>query len=148
MANTIDIQRSTRLRKLHTDAKGNHHLGGRWSLERIAQVLIESRNKRWSLDDLARYVYGTTGKKYRDNVRKHIPAQRNHMLARMVPFVTKYGPRGIIVDIKLYQSDDEQDRMYLSMELDRLHHRGEITRDRYQKLCEVLRLPAPVAGGE
>ena len=112
-------------------------------MERVAQYLIESRTIKLSLDHIARLVYGTTSKKYRDNVRKHIPAQRNHMLARMTPFVTIYGPRGTIEAIKLYDPEQEQDRQNLTTELDRLLHRGEITSDRYQKLCQILQLPAP-----
>src|SRR6516225_9110604 len=142
MPNPIDIRRPS-LRKWHTNAKGKQHLGGRWSMERIAETLIESRHKRFTLDDLAYLVYGTTSKKFRDNVRKHIPAQRNHMLARMVPFITYYGPRGTIEAIKLYDPEQEQDRQNLTTELDRLLHRGEITSDRYQKLCQILQLPAP-----
>ena len=138
----IDIRRQ-HLRRWHTDARGKQHLGGRWSMERVAQYLIESRTIKLSLDHIARLVYGTTSKKYRDNVRKHIPAQRNHMLARMTPFVTIYGPRGTIEAIKLYDPEQEQDRQSLTMELDRLLHRGEITSDRYQKLCQILQLPAP-----
>jgi hypothetical protein len=112
-------------------------------MERIAETLIESRHKRFTLDDLAYLVYGTTSKKFRDNVRKHIPAQRNHMLARMVPFITYYGPRGVIVGVKLYEPDEQDDRLILSTELDRLQHRGEITRDRHEKLCQILQLPPP-----
>jgi hypothetical protein len=142
MPQPVDIRR-TSLRKWHTNAKGKQHLGGRWSMERIAEILIESRHKRFSLDDLAYVVYGTTGKKFRDNVRKHIPAQRNHMLARMVPFVTFYGPRGMLTGIKLYEPDEEEDQLILSIELERLHHRGEITKDKYEKMRQILRLPPP-----
>jgi hypothetical protein len=140
--NAVDIRR-THLRRLHTDARGKQHLGGRWSMERIAQFLLERPHKRFTLDDLARFVYGTTSKKYRDNVRKHIPAQRNHMLARMTPFITEYGPRGVILGIKVYEQDVDQDRTELGKEVDRLYLRGEVTRERYLKLCDVLRLPPP-----
>jgi hypothetical protein len=139
---SIDIKRP-RLRRYHVDAKGHQHLGGRWSKERIRILLIENYNKKFSLDELARFVYGTTSPRYRDNVRKHIPTQRNYMLARMTPFVTHYGARGLIQSVKLYRQDEEQDRLNLTEELDRLLLRGELTRDRYEKIAELLRLPPP-----
>ena len=143
MDRQVTEPKRTSLRRWHTDSRGKHHLGGRWSKARISEVLIESRHKWFSLDDLARIVYGTTGEKCRANVRKHIMAQRNYMLAKDMPIVTKYGPRGVIQCIKLYEQDQDSDKVSLSMELDRLLHRGEITRDRYQKLAEILRLPPP-----
>jgi hypothetical protein len=118
------------------------HLGGRWNKERIAEVLIEDRQKEFSMDDLARLVYGSTSKKQRDNVRKHIPAQRNHMMARLTPFVTRYGPRGTIESIKLYEADEPEDVRSLSVEINRLRDRREITHERYEQLRRILSLPA------
>jgi hypothetical protein len=121
------------------------NLGGRWNMQRIEEILIESRNKKFSMDDLARLVYGSTSLLYRDRVRKHIPAQRNHMMAKLVPFVTSYGARGRIEAIKLYDSNETDDRERLSSELERLRFRNEISVERYTKLRDVLSLPPPLA---
>jgi hypothetical protein len=87
-------------------------------------------------------VYGTNTQTYRDNVRKHLPTQRSYMLGLMRPFITEYGPRGIINSIKFYEKDNADDRHLLSTELERLLHRNELSHDRYTKLRLVLSLPA------
>jgi hypothetical protein len=117
-------------------------LGGRWDKARIAEVLEETRSKKFTLADLAKLVYGTNTESYRDNARKHLPTQRSYMLSLMKPFVTEYGPRGIINSVKFYEKDNADDRNALSAELSRLLHRNELSHDRYQKLCSMLSLPA------
>ena len=135
----------TRLPEWQTSANGKKKsLGGRWNQQRIEEVLIESRRKRFTMDDLARLVYGTTSQTYRDNVRKHVPAQRNYMMAKLVPFITFYGARGRIEAIKLYEASEAEDRNMLSSELERLRFRNEITAERYKKLRDVLSLPPPL----
>ncbi len=120
------------------------NLGGRWNMQRIEEILIESRHKRFTMDDLARLVYGSNNQTNRDNVRKHIPAQRNYMMAKLIPFVTTYGARGRIDSIKLYISNEPSDREKLNMELDRLRSRNEISEERCAQLRSMLYLPAPI----
>lgn len=141
MTNKVAVTRLPAWR-ISPDGK-KKNLGGRWNMQRIEEILIESRNKRFSMDDLARLVYGSTSQAYRDNVRKHIPAQRNYMMAKLIPFVTAYGARGRIETIKLYVSNDADDRDKLSSELERLRSRNEISAERYSKLRDVLSLPPP-----
>jgi hypothetical protein len=66
----------------------------------------------------------------------------------MKPFITAYGPRGMITSIKFYEKDSADDRDALAIELDRLLHRNELSHDRYQKLRTVLSLPAPSSPAE
>jgi hypothetical protein len=136
-----DVKRS-RLRQWRGDGK-RKTLGGRWSMARIAEELELARSKQFSLDELARLVYGTNTPTYRDNVRKHLPKQRTYMLSQMRPFITEYGPRGIIMWIKFYEKDKSDDRAALNDELKRLVHRSELSHDRYMKLCTALALPPP-----
>jgi hypothetical protein len=134
----------TRLPEWRTSADGKKKsLGGRWNMQRIEEVLTESRHKKFTTDDLARLVYGSTSGHFRDNVRKHIPAQRNYMMAKLNPLVTYYGARGRIEGIKLYESGEHDDREKLGIELQRLRARNEITMERYLKLCDVLSLAPP-----
>jgi hypothetical protein len=118
-------------------------LAGRWDRARIAEVLEETRGKSHSLDDLARLVYGANTPTYRDNVRKHLPVQRSYMLGLMKPFITTYGPRGVIEHVKFYEKDNADDRDALNAELNRLVHRNELSKDRYDKLRTVLSLSPP-----
>jgi hypothetical protein len=136
----LDIRRP-RLRKWHIVGR-KRTLGGRWDKARIAEVLEESRNKKFTLVDLAMLVYGTNTQTYRENARKHLPTQRSYMLSLMKPFITEYGPRGIINSVKFYEKDNADDRDSLNAELSRLVHRNELSHERYQKLCSVLSLPA------
>lgn len=141
----IEIRRQ-RLPEWHVSAGGRKkHLAGRWNMERVAEEITRARHHTYSMDDLARLVYGTTSKTNRDKARKHIPAQRNHMLARLMPFVTTYGPRGTIEAIKCYEPDEPEDVRRLALELERLRSRHEISEDRYRQLREVLSLPSPRA---
>jgi hypothetical protein len=136
-----DIRR-TRLRQWR--GEGNKRtLGGRWDKARLAEVLEETSSKKFTLDDLARLVYGSTSQTNRDNVRKHLPGQRSYMLGLMKPFVTHYGPRGGIISIKFYDKDDPNDIEELSIELHRLFRRNELSQGRYLKLRDVLSLPPP-----
>jgi hypothetical protein len=112
----------------------------RWNHERIAEVFIDEPNTDFSVDDLARLVYGSNGKKNRENVRKHIPAQRNYMLARLVPIVTSYGVKGRILRVKLYDKAVLNDRRAMLEELDRLRSRRELTDERYKQMCGFLGL--------
>jgi hypothetical protein len=112
-------------------------------MHHVAEYLIE--DPKWHhLDDLARVVYGSVTKTYRDNARKHIPAQRRFMLNSLEqPIVTHYCERGRIVKIKLYNKLDEADRMRLKMELDRALERKELSEHRYEVLLHHFLLPAP-----
>lgn len=130
--------------RLSEDGK-KRHLGGRWNKERVAEILTESKHTWVSMDDIARVVYGSTCEKNRVNVRKHIPSQRNYMMGTLTPLVTRYGHRGTILEIKLYDSNEAEDRHCLRAELDRLWERRELTTERYRDLCRILALPPPDA---
>jgi hypothetical protein len=134
-----DVRRP-RLRQWRGDGKAKT-LAGRWDKKRIAEVLEEARSKKFTLADLAKLVYGSNTATNRDNARKHLPVQRSYMLALNRPFVTEYGPRGVIVTIKFYEKDNADDRDALNFELSRLVHRNELSHDRYLNLCAVLALP-------
>ena len=140
----IDIKRKTPLRKFHSNARGEQHLGGRWSRERIAQHLIENRHKKFTLDDLARFVYGTTSPKYLDNVRKHIPLQRSYMLNKDTPFITGYGSYGRVQYIKFYDRGEIDDGMRMREELDRAVLRKDMSTERHAQLVRILALPPPL----
>ena len=142
MSETIPDINRPRMR----DWRGNGRkrtLGGRWDKARVAELLEEERNRKFTLDDLARLIYGTNTQTNRDSVRKHLPTQRGYMLSLMRPFVTDYGPRGTIISIKFYEKDNAGDAEALSAELRRLVRRNELSHDRYQKICAVLSLPLP-----
>jgi hypothetical protein len=141
--NLPDIRRP-RLRQWVGNGK-KRTLAGRWDKARVAEVLEEARSKKFTLVDLAKLVYGTNTTANRDNARKHLPDQRSYMLSLMKPFVTEYGPRGIINSIKFYEKDSADDREALNFELNRLVHRNELSRDRYMKLCTMLSLPPSAA---
>ena len=86
-------------------------------------------------------VYGSNGKRNRETVRKHIPLQRNYMMSRLTPIVTRYGARGRILAVKLYDQNQEEDRAGMLAELDNLRARQELTQERYLNLRELLGLP-------
>lgn len=135
----LDIKRSPGLRKWRGTGK-EKSLGGRWSKQRVAEMLLESPHRKFDLSELARRVYGTNSKTYRDNVRKHISAQRVFMMARLTPFVTNYGPHGTIETIKLYVSTEDDDRIRMDAELKRTEERNEMSGERIQALREALSL--------
>jgi hypothetical protein len=139
----IDPNRK-RLGEWQEDHKGRRRLGGRWNLFRMAELL--QGNPHWqTVDDLARVVYGSNSPKNRDNVRKHIPAQRRYMLNSLeLPIVTRYGERGRIMAIKMYSSGLENDKVLLKMDLDRLRDRKEITDSRYNNLLRIFMLEGPI----
>jgi hypothetical protein len=141
MSEQLPDVRRPRLRQWRGDGR-KRTLGGRWDKARVAEVLEEARSRKFTLTDLAKLVYGTNTQTYRDNTRKHLPSQRSYMLSLMKPFVTEYGPRGVINSVKFYEKDNADDRDALNVELSRLLHRNELSHDRYVKLCSVLSLPA------
>lgn len=112
----------------------------RWNVERIAEIFIDEPGTEFTVDDIARLVYGSNGKKNRENVRKHIPAQRTYMLSRLVPIITRYGARGKIMSVKYYERTIEEDRRTMLEELDRLKSRKELTEERYIQMCTLLEL--------
>lgn len=112
----------------------------RWNMERITEIFVDEPDKNFTVDDIARLVYGSNGKKNRENVRKHIPLQRTYMLSRLTPIVTRYGARGRIISVKLYDKTVEEDRRTMLEELDRLRSRKELTEERYQQMCGILGL--------
>ena len=62
-------------------------VGGRWNMLRVAELI--TTKKVWqTMDDIARFVYGSTSQTHRDNTRKHIPSQRRYMLDKYTP--TRY----------------------------------------------------------
>ena len=93
---------------IYKTKRGKERLvGGRWNMLRVAEFL--KSKKTWqTMDDLARFVYGSTCPAHRDNARKHIPSQRRYMLDKDMPIVTEYGPRGMIVRVKLYDQNNNQ----------------------------------------
>ena len=125
-----------------TDVKGHKRQleRARWNCERIAEVFTDEPDQEFETGDLAKLVYGHNGKINRDKVRKHIPAQRNYMMARLNPIVTTYGPRGTIVKVKLYDRETLEDRRKMQEELERLRARKELTEERYGNLCDLLGL--------
>ena len=145
MSNAVDTKRVVKLPEWRVSPDGKKkNLGGRWNMQRIEEILVESRHKRFTTDDLARLVYGSTGEKNRENVRNHISRQRNYMMAKLIPFVTTYGVRGRIEAIKLYESDEAEDRDKLNMELQQMRSRNEISAERCIKLRQALSLPPPI----
>jgi len=113
----------------------------RWSLTRVAELFTDEPHRVFLVDDLARLVYGSNGKRNRQAVRKHIPLQRNHMLGRLNPIVTKYGARGRILSVKLYDKSLELDRECMLAELDHLRGRKELSEEKYHGLRSLLGLP-------
>ena len=112
----------------------------RWNVERIAEIFIDEPNTIFEVDDIARLVYGSTGKRNRENVRKHIPAQRTYMLSRLTPIITRYGARGRIISAKLYEKTGLDDRRTMLEELDRLRSRKELTEERYGQMRKIFEL--------
>lgn len=112
----------------------------RWSMERITEIFVDEPNQHFTVDEIARLVYGSNGKKNRENVRKHIPAQRTYMLSRLAPIVTRYGARGRIMSVKLFDRTVEEDRRIMREELERLRSRKELTEERYDQMCGFLGL--------
>lgn len=141
MADPVAIVRKNKLPEWRVDDKGRqqYRLSGRWSMQRVAEFLVA--NPSWqTMDDIARVVYGTTGKVNRDNTRKHIPAQRRFMLHSEQPIVTQYGERGKIMRIKIYSPTDMQDRELLSTDLENSKDRKEISEKRYEALRKIFLL--------
>lgn len=110
----------------------------RWNMERVAEIFTNEPDVSFDMGQLARLIYGHNGKTNRDNTRKHIPLQRNYMMARLLPIITQYGPRGVIESVKLYDRTALNDRRNLYAELNRLRLRKELSEERYDALSEVL----------
>lgn len=135
----LNIVRKNKPPEWIVDKKGRQRLMGRWNMQRVAEYL--GANPSWqTVDDIARVVYGSTGKVNRDNTRKHIPAQRRFMLHSEQPIVTQYGERGRIVRIKIYNPTDAQDRDLLSTDLEHAKDRNEINEKRYEALRKIFLL--------
>jgi hypothetical protein len=114
-------------------------VGGRWNMLRVADFI--KGKKTWqTMDDIARFVYGSTNSTHRDNARKHIPAQRRYMLNKDCPFVTEYGPRGSIVRIKVFDRTNEDDKVRFQMEIGKARDRKEISERRYDDLVRQFLL--------
>jgi hypothetical protein len=114
-------------------------VGGRWNMLRVAEYLMAK--KTWqTMDDLARFVYGSTNQTHRDNARKHIPSQRRYMLDKDTPIVTDYGPRGMIVRVKIYDQNKEEDKIRFQTEIGRARDKKEITERRYDDLVRLFLL--------
>lgn len=141
----VQIRKRSLPELLVSDTGKERIVGGRWSLQRVADRLI--RCPWWhTMDDLARFVYGTTGKLQRVNARKHIPSQRNFMLNSLEqPIVTMYGERGRIRQVKLYQRENPDEEILLRAELERLRDRKEVSINRFEALERQFLLP--LSGG-
>jgi hypothetical protein len=132
-----------RLGSWEIDHKGRRRLGGRWNTYRVAELLKGSLNWQ-TVDDLARIVYGLNSPTNRSNVRRHIATQRRYMLNSLeLPLVTRYGERGRIAAVKMYDRTLDEDRILLRMDLDRLRDRNEVTQDRYDTLLRIFMLEGP-----
>jgi hypothetical protein len=92
------------------------------------------------MDDIARFVYGSTNQTHRDNTRKHIPSQRRYMLDTDTPIVTDYGPRGMIVRVKIYDKNSEDDKVKFQAEINKARDRKEISERRYEDLVQLFLL--------
>jgi hypothetical protein len=135
----------TKIRKIEPPAiyktkDGKERLaGGRWNMLRVSEFL--KTKKSWqTMDDVARFVYGSTNSTRRDNARKHIPSQRRYMLNNDVPFVTEYGPRGIIVRVKIYDKMNADDRAKFETEIGKARDKKEISERRYDDLVKLFLL--------
>jgi hypothetical protein len=114
-------------------------VGGRWNLLRVAEFL--KSKKTWqTMDDLARFVYGSTNSTHRDNTRKHIPPQRRYMLDNDCPFVTEYGAKGRIIRIKLYDHSNDDDKVKFQAEISKARDKKEISAQRYDYLVKLFLL--------
>jgi hypothetical protein len=114
-------------------------MGGRWNKLRVTEFLNDK--KTWqTMDELARFVYGSTNPRNRDNARKHIPAQRRYMLDKDTPIVTDYGPRGIIMRVKIYDKNKEDDKVRFEIEIGRARDKKEISQRRYDDLVRLFLL--------
>jgi hypothetical protein len=133
----------TKIRKTEPPAvfktkNGNERLtGGRWHKMRVAEFL--DKKKTWqSMDDLARFVYGSVTVTYRENSRKHIPSQRRYMLDQDTPIVTEYGPRGVIVRVKIYDQNNDDDKVKFQTEISKARDKKEISERRYDQLVSLF----------
>jgi hypothetical protein len=113
---------------------------GRWNMERVSEIFTDEPDREFEVEDIAGYVYGSNGKKNRENVRKHIPLQRTYMMSRLNPIITRYGPRGRITSVKLFDRTVDADKRAMLEELDRLRARKELSEERYEKLRELFGL--------
>jgi len=114
-------------------------IGGRWNKLRVSEFLLTK--KTWqTMDDLARFVYHSTNPRNRDNARKHIPSQRRYMLNKDIPIVTEYGPRGMIVRVKIYDQGKDDDKVKFQTEIGKARDKKEITERRYDDLVRLFLL--------
>jgi hypothetical protein len=114
-------------------------MGGRWNMLRVSEFL--QSGKHWfTMDDLARFVYGSTSPTFRDNVRKHVPSQRRYMLDKDTPIITDYGPRGRIVRVKIYDQHKQEDQIKFTLEITRARDKKEISERRYDDLVRLFLL--------
>ena len=121
-------------------AKGRERLvGGRWNMFRVSEFLKAKRTWQ-TMDELARFVYGSTNATHRDNTRKHIPPQRRYMLDTDCPIVTDFGPRGMIVRVKIYDRTNEDDKVKFQTEINKARDRKEISERRYDDLVKLYLL--------
>lgn len=125
---------------IYKTKRGKERLvGGRWNKLRVAEFLNDK--KTWqTMDELARFVYGSTNPRNRDNARKHIPTQRRYMLDKDTPIVTDYGPRGIIMRVKFYDKNKEDDKVKFETEIGKARDKKEISERRYDDLVRLFLL--------
>jgi hypothetical protein len=125
---------------MRSDGRKKQLEKARWNVERIAEIFVDDPSTEFTVDEIARLVYGSNGKRNRENVRKHIPTQRTYMLSRLIPIITRYGARGRIMSVKKYEKTELDDKRTFLEELDRLKSRKELTDDRYDHMRKIFEL--------
>ena len=126
---------------IYKTKRGKERLsGGRWNMLRVAEFMT-AKLVWYSVDDIARFVYGSNTATFRDNTRKHIPSQRRYMLDKDTPIITDYGQRGRIVRVKIYDKHKEEDQIKFQREIARALEKKDITERRYDDLVRLF-LPA------
>jgi len=140
MASNITKIRKIEPPAIHKAKNGKERLvGGRWNMLRVAEFMLAK--KTWqTMDDLARFVYGSTSQTHRDNTRKHIPSQRRHMLDRDIPIVTEYGARGMIIRIKIFDKNNGDDQVKFQTEIGKARDKKDISERRYDDLVRLFLL--------
>jgi hypothetical protein len=62
------------------------------------------------------------------------------MLDKDMPFVTDYGPRGMIIRIKIYDQNNDDDKVKFQTEIGKARDKKEISERRYDDLVKLFLL--------
>ena len=139
MAETGKLRRSPTPPEWIERKDGSHQLqGGRWNLQRVAEEILGRKNEKITPVELARVVYGTPKKAHVKAVRQSLSRQRNYMLARLTPIVTKYGYRGTIEYVQLFDRTIPEHQVMMNEEIERMESRKEISLQRATDLRRIL----------